>query len=104
MRLILKRLLYKNITDPTVAMDIEIGDEVFLSHLPELLGKVIVINWKQLSWFYYTLDRKAHRLVTQENKNKTEEIKSMLILAPYPHLFLLVTDYRMYLLITECIS
>ena len=49
-RLILHQITFINVTD-LGAMNVEIGDEVLLIDIPELEDKVIVINWKTLSYF-----------------------------------------------------
>eukprot|EP00092_Neocalanus_flemingeri_P012356 GFUD01013322.1.p1 GENE.GFUD01013322.1~~GFUD01013322.1.p1 ORF type:complete len:1573 (-),score=223.90 GFUD01013322.1:73-4233(-) len=94
--LMLRQLTFINATDQISAMTVEIGDEVILTNLQDLESKVIVINWKTLSYFYYYLDRETIRMVRAGKK--LEEFISMPVVAPYPHPFMLVADFRMLLL------
>ena len=79
-----------------INMRVDLGDELVYNLYPEMGGQVVVVNWKKYQWFSYTLDTQAATMFASSNKNNTVVV--MTITAPYPHPFLLMTDFRQHLL------
>ena len=93
-RLVLGQLTFLNIS--MGEMIVEIGDELYYNLLPELDGKVLVINWRRQQWFTYELDTEARDIL--DEKSDKENVDDMVVVVPHPHAFFLMVDFRIFLL------
>ena len=98
-RLMLDQLTFRNISIDQ--MSVEIGDELNYNLLLDLDGEVVVINWQKLQWFTYILDHEARKLF--EEKGNKDDTVSLVLVAPYPHPFFFMVDFRI-ILLNQCVS
>ena len=91
-RMILKKFPERNLNN----LQVDIGDELVINLLPEHEHNVIVMNWKRNQWSSYTLDQDSVKHLNASPLNST--VLGMRVMAKYPHPFLLMTDFRIFIL------
>eukprot|EP00092_Neocalanus_flemingeri_P015013 GFUD01016215.1.p1 GENE.GFUD01016215.1~~GFUD01016215.1.p1 ORF type:complete len:1587 (-),score=281.46 GFUD01016215.1:23-4294(-) len=93
---ILQQIPRVNSTNFNSEMKVDIGDEICFNLYQEMQGKVVVINWQRFQWYEYDMDSEA--LAAFQNSLIRSESVVMVVVAPYNHPFLFMTDFRIFLL------
>ena len=93
-RLVLRKILMGNLLASELKVDV--GDEVVFNLFPEHNNNVTIMQWTKSQWNSYSLDKDTEEKLKESSLNTTVII--MRVMANYHTPFLLMTDFRMYIL------